>query len=197
MNSRRAAVYAALAATMLVAVPLGEATTVKHFDLDGMTASAARVFRGTVIDIRPGTVLIGGAQLPTTTYRLRVVEVFKGSFPTTKHNLTYAEITMIGSIKGDVDRAGARHLSVFRDVPRLERGRDYLLFLTAESRVALSSPVGLAQGCFDIDTSSPRQLTANRTGNAGLIPGVKGSLPYDNLARRVRTIVAAQKGGKR
>ncbi len=197
MKSRGAAVCAALAAVMWTAVPLGEATTVKHFDLDGMTASAARVFRGTVTDIRPGTVLVGGAQLATTTYRLRVVETFKGAFPTTKGKITYAEVTMIGSIKGDVDRGGARHVSIFRDVPRLERGRDYLLFLTAESRVALSSPVGLAQGCFDIDTSSPGQLTLNRAGNAGLIPGVKGALPYDDLARRVRAIVAAQKGGKR
>ena len=196
MNSRRAAVCAALAAAMLTAVPLGEATTVKHFDLDGMTASAARVFRGTVIDIRPGTVLVGGAQLPTTTYRLRVVESFKGNFPTVK-GVTFAEVTMIGSIKGDVVRNGVRHLSIFRDVPRLERGRDYLLFITAESRVALSSPVGLGQGCFDIDTSSPAQLTANRVSNAGLAPGVKGPVRYDDLARRVRTIVAAQKGAKR
>jgi hypothetical protein len=181
---------------MLTAVPLGEATTVKHFDLDGMTASAARVFRGTVIDIRPGTVFVGGANLATTTYRLRVVESFKGTFATVK-GVTYAEVTMIGSIKEEVDRNGVRRFSMFRDMPRLERGRDYLLFLTAESRVALSSPVGLAQGCFDIDTASRGQPTANRVGNAGLIAGVKGSLPYDDLARRVRTIVAAQKGGKR
>jgi len=197
MNSRGAAVCAALAAAMLTGVPLAEATTVKHFDLDAMTASAARVFRGTVTDVSPGTVLVGGAQLPTTTYRIRVVEVFKGDFATTKGNIAYADVTMIGSIKGDVDRGGARHFSLFRDVPRLERGRDYLLFLTAESRVALSSPVGLAQGCFDIDTAAPAQPTLNRAGNAGLIPGVKGALPYDDLARRVRAIVAAQKGGKR
>jgi hypothetical protein len=196
MNSRRAAVCAALAAAMLTAMPRGEATTVKHFDLDGMTASAARVFRGTVIDIRPGTVHVGGAQLATTTYRLRVVETFKGNFPTVK-GITYAEVTMIGSIKAEVESNGVRRLSMFRDVPRLERGRDYLLFLTAESRVALSSPIGLGQGCFDIDTASRGQLTANRAGNRGLAPGLKGPVPYDDLARRVRTIVAAQKGGRR
>jgi hypothetical protein len=104
---------------------------------------------------------------------------------------------MIGTHKVETDRGGARHFSAFSDVPRLERGRDYLLFLTAQSKVALSSPVGLAQGCFDIDTSTPGQLTSNRTGNAGLIAGVKGPLPYDQLANRVRAIVAAQKGSKR
>lgn len=197
MKRQRGAVCAVLFAALLTAVPLAQATTVKHFDLDRMTASAARVFRGTVTDVRPGTVFVGGSHLATTTYRFRVVEVFKGTFPTTKGNVAYAEITMIGTPKIEADRAGARHLSFFRDMPRLERGRDYLLFLTAESRVALSSPVGLAQGTFDIDTSTPGQLTSNRTGNAGLAAGLKGPVPYDQLAARVRATVAAQKGGKR
>ena len=197
MNRQRGAVCAVLFAALCAATPLGHATTVKHFDLDRMTAAAARVFRGTVTDVQPGTVQLGGAQLPTTTYRFRVVEAFKGTFATDKGGVTYAEVTMVGSIKGDSNRAGARHFSIFRDVPRLERGRDYLLFLTAESRVALSSPVGLAQGTFDIDTMRPGQPTANRTGNLGLVPGVKGPLPYRQLAARVRDVVAAQKGGKR
>jgi hypothetical protein len=83
-------------------------------------------------------------------------------------------------------------------MPRLQVGRDYLLFLTAESSVALSSPVGLAQGCFDIDTSVPTQPTANRVNNAGLLPEIqKGPMPYADLAARVRAIVATQEGEKR
>ena len=82
-------------------------------------------------------------------------------------------------------------------MPRFERGRDYLLFLTAESSIVLSSPVGLAQGCFDIDTSIPSQPTANRLNNAGLAADVaKGPLPYADLAERVRAIVATQEGAK-
>jgi hypothetical protein len=182
-------------AASFAAMPRGSATTVKHFDLQQITASAARVFRGTVVDVRPGTVNVGGGQLATTVYRIRVTESFKGTFPTAK-GIKYVEVTMIGSLKANVDRAGVRHFSIFRDMPRLERGRDFLLFLTAESNVALSSPVGLAQGCFDIDTSVPGEPTANRVGNAGLAAGVKGPLPYADLAGRVRAIVAAQKGGK-
>jgi hypothetical protein len=199
MNRQRGAVCAALlgALSISMAAPRAHATTVKHFDLDRMTASAARVFRGTVTDIRTGSVFVGGAQLATTTYRFRVIEAFKGVFPTTKGNVQYAEVTMIGTPKVESDRGGARHFSIFRDMPRLERGRDYLLFLTAESKVALSSPVGLGQGCFDIDIASPGQPTANRVGNAGLVAGVKGPVPYDQLAARVRAIVAAQKGNVR
>src|SRR4029453_5314355 len=132
-----------------------------------------------------------------TIYRIRVTETFKGEFATVK-DITYADVEMIGSIKASTDRDGARHFSAFRDMPRLERGRDYLLFLTAESRIALSSPVGLVQGLFEIDTSIPSQPTANRMNNAGLVADVaKGPLPYADLAARVRTIVAAQEGEKR
>jgi hypothetical protein len=82
-------------------------------------------------------------------------------------------------------------------MPRLERGQEYLLFLTAESRIALSSPVGLMQGLFEIDTSIPSEPTANRMNNAGLMADVaKGPVPYAELAERVRSIVAEQ-GEKR
>jgi hypothetical protein len=188
---------AGLIAASLATVPRADATTVKHFDLGHMASSAARVFRGTVTDVRPGTIKVGGGQLATTVYRIRVTETFKGDFATFKE-ITYADVEMIGGIKAVTERNGARHFPVFRDMPRLERGQDYLLFLTAESSIALSSPVGLAQGLFEIDTSIPSQPTANRMNNAGLVAGVsKGPLPYDDLAARVRAIIATQAGAKR
>lgn len=188
---------AGLIAASFATSPRADATTVKHFDLGRMTASAARVFRGTVTDVRAGTVNVGGGQLATTIYRIRVIETFKGEFATIK-NITYTDVEMIGNIKADSEASGVRHFSVFRDMPRLERGQDYLLFLTAESKVALSSPVGLEQGCFEIDTSIPSQPTANRMNNAGLVADVaKGPLPYAELAARVRTILATQEGAKR
>ncbi len=184
---------AGLIAASLGTIPRADATTVKHVDLGHMTASAARVFRGTVTDVRPGNVKVGGGQLATTIYRIRVTEVFKGEFATFK-DITYADVEMIGSVKADSEASGVRHFSAFRDMPRLQRGRDYLLFLTAESSIALSSPVGLAQGCFDIDTSLPSQPTANRVNNAGLDAAVaKGPLPYADLAARVRAIVEGAK----
>ena len=91
---------AGLIAASLATTPCADATTVKHFDLGGMTASAARVFRGTVTDVRAGTVSVGGGQLATTIYRIRVTETFKGEFATVK-DITYADVNMIGSIKAD------------------------------------------------------------------------------------------------
>jgi hypothetical protein len=187
---------AGLIAASIASTPCADATTVKHFDLGGLTASAARVFRGTVTDVRAGSVSVGGGQLATTIYRIRVSETFKGEFATVKE-ITYADVEMVGSAKVDASSGNARHFSVFRDMPRLERGQEYLLFLTAESRIALSSPVGLMQGLFEIDTSIPSEPTANRMNNAGLMADVaKGPVPYAELAERVRSIVAEQ-GEKR
>jgi hypothetical protein len=188
---------AGLIAASIATMPHADATTVKHFDLGHMTASAARVFRGTVTDVRPGIVKVGGGELATTIYRIRVTETFKGDFATFK-DITYADVEMIGSLKAEPASNGIQHFSIFRDMPRLERGRDYLLFLTAESSIALSSPVGLAQGLFEIDTSIPSQPTANRLNNAGLAADVsKGPLPYTDLAERVRKILSTPAGAKR
>jgi hypothetical protein len=175
----------------LLATPQADATTVKHFDLKGLTSSAARVFRGTVVDVRAGKVKVGGGELPTTIYRIKVTESFKGDFATFK-DITYTDVEMVGSVKEDSSSKGARHFSLFRDVPRLKSGQDYMLFLTAESRVALSSPVGLAQGCFDIDTSLPEEPTANRMANRGLAADISKAVPYAQLAERVRAILAEQ-----
>ena len=186
-----AAFCAGLLAVLVSAIPRADATTVKHLDLGHLASSANRVFRGTVTDVRPGLVKVGGGQLATTIYRIKVVESFKGDFATFK-DITYADVEFIGSLKTESDKNGKRHFSVFRDMPRLERGRDYLLFLTAESSIALSSPVGLAQGLFDIDTSVPSEPTANRLSNRGLAADIqKGPLPYAQLAERVRAAVAA------
>jgi hypothetical protein len=174
------------------ASPRVEATTVKHFDLTGMTSSAARVFRGTVTDVRAGTVKVGGGELTTIIYRIRVTEPFKGEFATFK-DVTYADVEMLGDIKARSGTANVKHFSIFRDIPQLELNKDYLLFLTAESSVALSSPVGLAQGCFEIDTSIPSEPTANGVNNAGLAADLnRGAVPYANIAARVRALISGQ-----
>jgi hypothetical protein len=191
------AAFGAVLVAASLATPPADATTVKHFDLGQMTSSAARVFRGTVTDVRPGMVKVGGGQLATTIYRIRVTEALKGDFATFK-NITYADVEMIGGIKAESESNGVRHFAAFRDMPRLAPGQEYLLFLTAESSIALSSPVGLEQGLFEINTSAPSEPTANRLNNAGLAADLaRGPVPYADLAARVRTIIAAQKGDKK
>src|SRR5690606_26415920 len=59
-------------ATLLAALLLqpAYATTVLQMSLEDLAARADRVFRGSVLSIEPGTVTVGGGELPTITYEL-------------------------------------------------------------------------------------------------------------------------------
>ena len=101
---------------------------------------------------------------------------------------------MISDGKAAEPGAGPQKFAIFRDIPRLDVGRDYLLFTSAASRIGLSTTVGLGQGCFDIVGSA----ALNRAGNLGLFrnavtPGPsKGPIAVDDLSSRIRTILATQ-----
>ena len=146
---------AGLIAASLATTPCADATTVKHFDLGGMTASAARVFRGTVIDVRAGTVNVGGGQLATTIYRIRVTETFKGKFPTVK-DITYAEVEMIGSVKADAT-AERRTPLLSSSATCLAWSAGRIICSSSPPRVASRSRARSAwrKVCFEIDTSIP------------------------------------------
>jgi len=56
------------------------ATTLVQMNLADLAGRADKVFRGTVLSAKPGTVKAGGGDLPVVVYRLRVDEEFKGQF---------------------------------------------------------------------------------------------------------------------
>jgi len=186
--------FASLLAFVLATPAAVLATSVKHMNIDELAGNADKIFRGTVISIQPGTVEAGGAELHTVTYTLKVEDAFKGDFLIAKDDVKLAKITMITDPKSPDESNGLVRLGVFRDVPKLKVGDVYLLFTSAESRIGLSTTVGLGQGCFDINGS----MALNRAGNLGLFQGAtvqgpsKGALPYADLADRIRAVLAAQ-----
>ncbi len=140
----------------LMAIPaVAGATLLQQLNLDGLSKRADKIFRGTVTDIRPGVVQIGGGELPTVTYRFEVSEEFKGSFTVQKGNKRFAEVTMVGNLKRGAAPAG--RFNLLRDVPRLTRGAEYLLFVTQASSYGLSTTVGLGQGCFHVESGAERR----------------------------------------
>lgn len=168
------------------------ATTVRHMNLDALAENSELIFRGNVIGVQPGTVTIGGSELPSTTYTFEVSELFKGEVTTEKDQRQYLAVTMIGSVKGEEAAAGnVVRFDRFRDIPRLQQDEEYLLFTTAASQYGLSVTVGLAQGCFDINGG----MALNRAGNLGLFSNTaytgpaSGPIDYDELASRIRATV--------
>ena len=173
----------------LLALPaIVTATVVRHMNIDALVDSSGTIFRGTVTAINIGTVEVGGAELPTTTYAFRVDEMFKGQPTTVKDGVGYMTITMIGSPKVDDQTGDVRLMSAIREIPEMRTGSEYLLFTTRESSVGLSVPVGLAQGCFDIIGD----MALNRADNLGLFNGTSfqgpasGEIEYRELADRIR-----------
>jgi len=185
MHNTRSRFLVALAAVLMIVAPALDATTVLKLNLEQMVARAGNVFRATVVDVRGGSINVGGGSLPTTTYTLRVEESFKGSFE--KVGAT-VEVTVAGSIKREPVLIGNKHhFSVLPEVPRLEIGSDYLLMTTTPGTGGLSTTVGLGQGAFTIFTRNRQELAVNAVGNANI--GQSGPVAYSQLAANIRAIL--------
>lgn len=196
MSSKLSRGLLIVALAALCAYPAA-AATVRQMNLEEMVDNAGRIFRGTLLDVREGTVQAGGGELPTTIYVFRVEEAFKGTFQTVKGD-QIAEVQMVGG-KVDARQVGTvRRLPVLPDHPKLEKGQSYLLLTTAPSAVGLSTTVGLGQGSFTLIGKGGSAVAVNENHNAGLFAGMntgfaaapeEGPVAYSTLATLIRDIV--------
>jgi hypothetical protein len=196
MQRARLRLGLAVTAVLAAAVPT-QATTLLQFSLKDLATRSDLVFRGTVLSAKPGTVKAGGGELPTVTYRVQVDETFKGEYPAPKNDRTLVEIRMVGSGKATRSNGAVQHFSVFRDVPRLEVGREYVLFTTPRSELGLSTTVGLGQGTFQILGGGKEEQAVNLFNNRGLNRGMadtrvpsRGPVAYDQLAAAIRAVLS-------
>ena len=165
---------------------------VRQMNLQQMCGAAGRIFRGIVLGVKDGAVTVGGAQLSTVVYRLRVNESFKGSFDMFKGE-PIATIQMIRSSK-TAQIGPVRRLSAFDDLPHFEQGHDYLILATAPSAAGLSTTVGLGQGAFKLGGKVGQEIAVNGNNNIGLYSGmsvaaVRGPVAYSTLRSQIRNIV--------
>lgn len=187
---RKISSYVLAAASFLILAAQVHATILLQLNLEEMTGRADKIFRGTVIDVQHSTIEAGGAELPAVTYRVRVEELFKGQASEVKGDKAVMEIRMIGSIKpGPANIDGNTKFSAFRDVPRLSKGGDYLLFTTAESSIGLSTTVGLGQGAFKVSDVEGELQAVNEFNNAGLGLNGAGPVNYVDLSARIHTLL--------
>jgi hypothetical protein len=175
-----------LAFCALVPLTQAGATMLMQFDLAALTDRADRIFRGTVIDVEQSSIEAGGGELPMVIYRLRVEESLKGDADLVKGDEAYIEIHMVGSIKDEEPHGDVVRFNMFRDVPRLTLGSDYLLFTTRPSSIGLSTAVGLGQGAFAVYSQDKRDWAVNEFDNAGLGVGGGGAVPYADLVAAIK-----------
>jgi hypothetical protein len=165
---------------------------VRHMNLQQMCAAAGRVFRGTVLGVKDGVANVGGAQIATVVYTFRVDESFKGVFDAHKGE-PIATIQMLRSSK--TPQIGpVRRLSTLDELPRFERGHDYLILATTPSAAGLSNTVGLGQGAFKVGGKVGQEIAVNANNNVGLYAGMnvtpaRGPVAYSTLRSQIRNLV--------
>ena len=175
-----------LALCALVPLTQAGATMLMHFDLAALTDRADRIFRGTVVDVEQSSIEAGGGELPMVIYRLKVEESLKGDADVVKGDEAFVEIRMVGSIKDEAPQAGVVRFDMFRDVPRLAMGSDYLSSHTAPSSIGLSTTVGLGQGAFSVYSQDKQDWAVNQFENSGLGVGGGGALAYGDLVAAIK-----------
>jgi hypothetical protein len=165
---------------------------VRHMSLQQMCHAAARIFRGTVLGVTEGTVTVGGSQLPTIVYRLRVDEAFKGSYQLIKGQ-RIATLQMVQS--GKRPQLGPiRRLAMLDGLPQFAEGHDYVILATAPSPIGLSTTVGLKQGAFTVNGKAGQEMAVNGNDNIGLAASAatgvrRGPIPYASLRDSIRRFV--------
>lgn len=184
---RRAVALLSVAVLALVVAPIADASMVRKMDLAEMCNNADRIFRGRVLGIETGTLETGGTQLPTVTYTMEVSDAIQGEF-TQKGDKSYAEVTMVGTLK-DEQTGDVRRFSKLPALPAMASGQEYLLVLTPDSSIGLTMTVGLGQGCFSVIQDAKGDVAVNELGNAGLSDSINGPVGYDHLASAIRALI--------
>ena len=180
------------AMAVLSALPAG-AATVQQMNLAELVGNADKIIRGTIIDMRPSSVEIGGGQLPTVIYTIRVDEAFKGTFDEAK-GVAVTEVQMVGELKPLVVD-NVRRLSILPELPKFQIGHDYLILTTPPSPFGLSTTVGLGQGAFQLTGKAGAEVATNEFNNIGLFRGMNvsvqggGAVAYADLAAQIRTLL--------
>ncbi len=137
-----------------------------RLNLEQLTAMSDRIFSGECISIRSGED-VNGLHVRYVTFR--VTETLKGPEDT---QITFKQIS---APEGGVKMSGIAGQSAFAEMPRYQVGQSAVVFLSGESEIGLTSPVGLHQGLFSVTESGGQSVVVNGFGNKGLMLGMKKS----------------------
>ena len=136
------------------------ATSIRVVNLSEMVDSSNRVFRGRCIAVTETTHSNG---LPVVEYQFFVSEGMKGT--TEGEEVVFRQLRPGGT--GGHGGVGILGLPAYR------KGQDAVIFLAPDSRIGLTSPIGFAQGVFDVHEDARAQATVlNGFGNRNLLRGL-------------------------
>jgi len=139
------------------------ASSVRTINLPEMTDSAGMVFYGKCLAVETSS----SSGILAKRYSFQVIEALKGVEPS--QVVSFQQIDSSGSFR-------------IPGVPVYQKGQELLLFLYPDSRLGLTSPVGLGQGLFQ-----PRQLPDGQV-------GFSNAYGNRNLSARLEQSAASELG---
>jgi hypothetical protein len=157
--------------------PLG-ATSVRIVSLEEMVQLADRVFRGRCLSARE---IPGVAGLDAMEYTFEVSEGVKGV--STGEQVVFRQVLAA--------QVGKRGIS---GMPGYREGQDLLIFLHADSRLGLTSPVGFSQGVFQTVPDAEGVRVVNGVNNRNLMMG--GVSPAADLGLSAEEVASLTQGGE-
>lgn len=153
------------------------ATSVKPVNLQEMVGSAERIFWGSCVSVEETTLASG---LVATQYTFQVRRGLKG--------VEAGEMVTFRQLQSN-DR---RKLSL-PGLPSFRKGQESLIFLHGESRLGLTSPVGLQQGVFRLQQDEQGLSVINGMQNSNLdyeLPEI--NMRSAGLAGRERELLSSK-----
>lgn len=141
---------AVLAMTAAAAI----ATSVRMLNLVEMVQLSDRIFWGVCLDAQEKTDSATGLTLMEYTFRVeRGLKGVKAGDQVVFRQLQSAQSGAVGIV----------------GLPRYSKGKEWLIFLHGDSRIGLTSPVGMEQGLFKLERLADGKLgVVNSMGNANL-----------------------------
>ena len=188
----------AVTLSLLAATTSLRATSVKVVNISEMVQGSNRVFLGRCLSALDITHSNG---LPIVEYTFLVTEGIKGTVE--------GEKVVFRQLQG----SGARGFGI-AGLPVFSKGQELVLFLAADSRIGLTSPIGLAQGAFSVfedrrgklaivnsfkNLNLTHELEPSRLHKMGLkyseaeLLANQGPISLEALSAAVRTIDAYQR----
>ncbi|MBI4196190.1 MAG: hypothetical protein HY539_00045 [Deltaproteobacteria bacterium] len=145
---------------------LVEGFLVLRLNLEQLTVLADRVFVGRCLSVEKGKDKNGH---PVQYVSFKVSENLKGENGET---VTFKQVRMETLPLNAYESA----TTAFSGLPQYQVGEEVVIFLSGESELGLTAPVGLAQGKFDIkEDQQGKRIVVNGLQNQGLLLGLRKS----------------------
>ena len=165
-------------------------TTLIHRNLKELVVASGRIFIGQCIAVQEGELKFPRGTIFYTEYTFQVSESIKGNVD------GVIKFKQYGLAKPRQIDENTILYNRPAGMPVYNENEEYMLFLIGDSRLGLTSPVGLYQGAFSITQDQlGRQIALNGAYNRGLFKNMSSNeLSTLALTRTEQTLAARTKG---